>query len=95
MIGRHMPRKPYGFSQGGMDMSLINAFTHRRVFSTFSPEEARRVEQLLAAHGIPCKVEKHSSAQSVSAFGTLPAHELACDISVPNEQYEQAAALLP
>ena len=95
MIGWHMPRKPYGFSYGGMDMSLINAFTHRRVFSTFSPEEARRVEQLLAAHGIPCKVEKHSSAQSVSAFGTLPAHELAYDISVPNEQYEQAAALLP
>ena len=90
-----MPRKPYGFFPGRDGYEPDHAFTHRRVFSTFSPEEARRVEQLLAAHGIPCKVEKHSSAQSVSAFGTLPEHELAYDISVPNEQYEQAAALLP
>lgn len=76
-------------------MSLVHAFTHRRVHSTFSAEEARRVEQQLAAHGIPCRVEKHSSAQSVTAFGTLPEYEVAYDISVPNEYFEQASALLP
>ena len=76
-------------------MSLVHAFTHRRVHSTFSAEEARRVEQLLAEQGIPCRVEKHSSAQSVTAFGTLPEYEVAYDIAVPNEYYEQASALLP
>ena len=38
-------------------MSLIHAFTHRRVFSTFSAVEAHRAEQLLAAQDIPCLVE--------------------------------------
>ena len=76
-------------------MSLVHAFTHRRVHSTFSAEEARRVDQLLAEHGIPCRVEKHSSAQSVTAFGTLPEYEVAYDIAVPNEYFEQASALLP
>lgn len=76
-------------------MSLVHAFTHRRVHSTFSAEEARRVEQLLAEHGILCRVEKHSSAQSVTAFGTLPEYEVAYDIAVPNEYFEQASALLP
>ena len=76
-------------------MSLVHAFTHRRVHSTFSAEEARRVEQLLAEHGIPCRVEKHPSAQSVTAFGTLPEYEVAYDIAVPNEYFEQASALLP
>lgn len=76
-------------------MSLVHAFTHRRVHSTFSAEEARRVEQLLAEYGIPCRVEKHSSAQSVTAFGTLPEYEVAYDIAVPNEYFEQASALLP
>ncbi|HIX11091.1 MAG TPA: DUF2007 domain-containing protein [Candidatus Agathobaculum pullistercoris] len=76
-------------------MSLVHAFTHRRVHSTFSAEEARRVEQLLAEQGIPCRVEKHSSAQSVTAFGTLPEYEVAYDIAVPNEYFEQASALLP
>lgn len=76
-------------------MSLVHAFTHRRVHSTFSAEEARRVEQLLAEQGIPCRVEKHSSAQSVTAFGTLPEYEVAYDIAVPNEYFEQAPALLP
>ena len=76
-------------------MSLIHAFTHRRVFSTFSAVEAHRAEQLLAAQGIPCLVEKHSSTQSVTAFGTLPEYEVAYDIAVPNEYYEQASALLP
>ena len=71
-------------------MSLVHAFTHRRVHSTFSAEEARRAE-----HGIPCRVEKHSSAQSVTAFGTLPEYEVAYDIAVPNEYFEQASALLP
>ena len=68
-------------------MSLIHAFTHRRVFSTFSAVEAHRAEQLLAAQGIPCLVEKHSSAQSVTAFGTLPEYEIAYDIAVPNVFY--------
>ena len=68
-------------------MSLIHAFTHRRVFSTFSAVEAHRAEQLLAAQGIPCLVEKHSSTQSVTAFGTLPEYEIAYDIAVPNEYY--------
>lgn len=76
-------------------MSLVHAFTHRRVHSTFSAEEARRIEQLLAEQGIPCRVEKHSSAQSVTAFGTLPEYEVAYDIAVPNEYFEQASALLP
>ena len=76
-------------------MSLVHAFTHRRVHSTFSTEEAHRIEQLLAEHGIPCRVEKHSSAQSVTAFGTLPEYEVAYDIAVPNEYFEQASALLP
>ena len=76
-------------------MSLVHAFTHRRVHSTFSAEEARRVEQLLAEQGIPCRVEKHSSAQSVTAFGTLPEYEVAYDIAVRNEYFEQASALLP
>ena len=76
-------------------MSLVHAFTHRSVHSTFSAEEARRVEQLLAEQGIPCRVEKHSSAQSVTAFGTLPEYEVAYDIAVPNEYFEQASALLP
>ena len=76
-------------------MSLVHAFTHRRVHSTFSAEEARRVEQLLAEQGIPCRVEKHSSAQSVTAFGTLPEYEVAYDIAVPNQYFEQASALLP
>ena len=76
-------------------MSLVHAFTHRRVHSTFSAEEARRVVQLLAEQGIPCRVEKHSSAQSVTAFGTLPEYEVAYDIAVPNEYFEQASALLP
>lgn len=76
-------------------MSLVHAFTHRRVHSTFSAEEARRVEQLLAEQGIPCRMEKHSSAQSVTAFGTLPEYEVAYDIAVPNEYFEQASALLP
>ena len=76
-------------------MSLVHAFTHRRVHSTFSAEEARRVEQMLTEHGIPCRVEKHSSVQSVTAFGTLPEYEIAYDIAVPNEYFEQASALLP
>lgn len=76
-------------------MSLVHAFTHRRVHSTFSAEEAHRIEQLLASHSIPCRVEKHSSAQSVTAFGTLPEYEVAYDIAVPNEYFEQASALLP
>ena len=77
-------------------MSLVHAFTHRRVHSTFSAEEARRVEQLLAEQGIPCRVEKHSSAHLESlVFGTLPEYEVAYDIAVPNEYFEQASALLP
>ena len=76
-------------------MSILHSLTHRRVFTTFSPQEAHRIEQLLAEGGIPCVVEKHSSSQSTTAFGTLPEYEIAYDIAVPNEHYEQAAALLP
>ena len=49
-------------------MSLIHAFTHRRVFSTFSAVEAHRAEQLLAAQGIPCLVDSPSN----QVFPILP-----------------------
>ena len=76
-------------------MSLVHAFTHRRGQSPFSAEAAHRSDQRRAEPGNPSRGEKHSSAQSVTAFGTLPEYEVAYDIAVPNEYFEQASALLP
>ena len=35
------------------------------------------------------------TAACIPPFGTLPEYEVAYDIAVPNEYFEQASALLP
>lgn len=73
-------------------MGLPYFITHRLVWSGFSQIDAEQVKKTLAAQGINCLVKTHQSTIQSGAIGQLASYQIAYDIFVRNEDYEQAKA---
>lgn len=69
--------------------------THRLVWSGFYSAKMEQIRKMLAAQGIDCMVKTHQSTMQSGAFGQLASCQIAYDLFVSNEKFEQAKAILP
>ena len=74
---------------------MLYFLTHRRLYSTFSAEQAHRMERLLAEQGIPCKVKTFQSTVQSGALGQLAEYQIAYDLYVRTGDFARAETLLP
>lgn len=74
-------------------MKMPYFMSHRLIYSSFSPEDALRIQEKLKATDIPFLVKK-KQASLTDTFGQLADRQIAYDIYVPNDMFDRAKHVL-